>query len=88
MMGTISYRIGDLAVNAEFTTPEAPEVQNFLRRAVDAGVTHAVMEVSSHALELHRADELEFEVAGKQHFYTHNTQFKRLQRSNNIGNDG
>jgi UDP-N-acetylmuramoyl-L-alanyl-D-glutamate--2,6-diaminopimelate ligase len=63
MMGTISYRIGDLAVNAEFTTPEAPEVQNFLRRAVNAGVTHAVMEVSSHALELHRADDLEFEVA-------------------------
>ena len=63
MMGTIGYRIGDVQVDAEFTTPEAPETQNFLRRAVDAGVTHAVMEVSSHALELHRADELEFEVA-------------------------
>src|SRR5262249_13752011 len=63
MMGTIGYRIGDYQLGAEFTTPESPEIQDFLRRAVESGVTHAVMEVSSHALELHRADELEFEVA-------------------------
>jgi UDP-N-acetylmuramyl-tripeptide synthetase len=63
MMGTISYRIGDENVAAAFTTPESSEVQDFLRRAADSGVTHAVMEVSSHALELHRADDLAFEVA-------------------------
>ncbi len=63
MMGTISHRIGDESVDAEFTTPEASEIQDFLRRAVEAGVTHAVMEVSSIALEMHRADELEFEAA-------------------------
>jgi len=63
MMGTIAYRIGDQNVDAAFTTPESSEVQDFLRRALESGVTHAVMEVSSHALELHRADELAFEVA-------------------------
>ncbi|MGH9845541.1 MAG: UDP-N-acetylmuramoyl-L-alanyl-D-glutamate--2,6-diaminopimelate ligase [Blastocatellia bacterium] len=63
VMGTIAYRIGDLNVDAAFTTPEASELQDFLRRAVESGVTYAVMEVSSHALELHRADELAFEVA-------------------------
>lgn len=63
VMGTIGYRIGDETVDAEFTTPEASETQDFLRRAVDAGVTHAVMEVSSIALEMHRADELEFAAA-------------------------
>lgn len=63
LMGTISYRIGEEQVDAAFTTPEAPEIQDFLRRAVEAGVTHAVMEVSSIALALHRADELEFAVA-------------------------
>ena len=63
MMGTIQYRIGDLAIDADFTTPESVEIQDFLRRAAAAGVTHAVMEVSSIALEYHRADELEFQVA-------------------------
>jgi UDP-N-acetylmuramoyl-L-alanyl-D-glutamate--2,6-diaminopimelate ligase len=63
MMGTISYRIGEEAVDADFTTPEASELQDFLRRAVEAGVTHAVMEVSSIALDMRRADELEFAAA-------------------------
>ncbi|MBS1790894.1 MAG: UDP-N-acetylmuramoyl-L-alanyl-D-glutamate--2,6-diaminopimelate ligase [Acidobacteria bacterium] len=63
VMGTIGYRIGEENVDAEFTTPEAPEIQNFLRRAVEVGVTHATMEVSSIALEMHRADELQFAAA-------------------------
>lgn len=63
LMGTINQRIGTEEVVSEFTTPEASETQNFLRRAVAAGCTHAVMEVSSHALELHRADQLEFAAA-------------------------
>lgn len=63
LMGTINQRIGNAEVVSEFTTPEASETQNFLRRAVAAGCTHAVMEVSSHALELHRADQLEFAAA-------------------------
>lgn len=63
VMGTIGYRIGNENIDAEFTTPEASETQNFLRRAVDSGVTHAVMEVSSIALDMHRADELEFAAA-------------------------
>lgn len=62
-MGTISYRIGEVSRPADFTTPEASEIQNFLREAVAAGVTHAVMEVSSIALEMHRADCLKFAVA-------------------------
>src|SRR5262245_11825298 len=63
LMGTISYRIGNEQVDADFTTPEASELQDFLRRAVEAGVTHAVMEVSSIALDMRRADELEFAAA-------------------------
>jgi UDP-N-acetylmuramoyl-L-alanyl-D-glutamate--2,6-diaminopimelate ligase len=63
MMGTIGYRIGEHQIESELTTPEATELQDFLRRAVETGVTHAVMEVSSIALEMHRADELNFAVA-------------------------
>ena len=63
MMGTISYRIGDEEVTAEHTTPEASEIQDFLRRAVEAGARYAVMEVSSHAIDLRRVEGLEFAVA-------------------------
>lgn len=63
IMGTISYRIGEAELEAEMTTPESPEIQDFLRRAVEAGVTHAVMEVSSIALDQHRADGLDFAAA-------------------------
>ncbi|MBX3277496.1 MAG: UDP-N-acetylmuramoyl-L-alanyl-D-glutamate--2,6-diaminopimelate ligase [Acidobacteria bacterium] len=63
MMGTISYRIGDEILDAEHTTPEASEIQYFLRRAADTGARSAVMEVSSHALDLRRADAIEFAVA-------------------------
>src|SRR2546428_8625431 len=63
MMGTISYRIGDQEVAAEHTTPEASEIQDFLRRAVEAGARYAVMEVSSHAIDLRRVEGLEFAVA-------------------------
>lgn len=62
MMGTISHRIGDEEEVAEHTTPEASHIQDFLRRAVEAGAKYAVMEVSSIALDLHRVDCLEFAV--------------------------
>lgn len=63
LMGTISYRIGDESVDAAYTTPEASEIQDFLRRAVEADCTAAVMEVSSIALDLRRADGLRFAAA-------------------------
>jgi UDP-N-acetylmuramoyl-L-alanyl-D-glutamate--2,6-diaminopimelate ligase len=63
IMGTISYRIGDESFDAAYTTPEAPEIQSFLRRAVESGCRSAVMEVSSIALDLRRADELRFAAA-------------------------
>lgn len=63
MMGTISYRIGDETATASHTTPEAADIQRLLARAVDAGCRSAVMEVSSHAIEFHRADGLELAAA-------------------------
>jgi UDP-N-acetylmuramoyl-L-alanyl-D-glutamate--2,6-diaminopimelate ligase len=63
MFGTISYRIGDDEAAAHHTTPEASDIQRMLTRAVEVGCRSAVMEVSSHAIELRRADGLKFEVA-------------------------
>ena len=45
------------------TTPEADIIQARLADMVAAGDTHAVLEVSSHALELHRADRINTRVA-------------------------
>jgi UDP-N-acetylmuramoyl-L-alanyl-D-glutamate--2,6-diaminopimelate ligase len=63
LIGTVQYRIGTEVVPAGQTTPEAVELQSFLRRMVDAGVTAVAMEVSSHALALSRVDGVDFDVA-------------------------
>ncbi len=60
MMGTVTYRIGTRSIDATRTTPEAPELQAFMRRMVTEGCGACVMEVSSHALSLRRADGIQF----------------------------
>lgn len=62
LIGTTGTRIDGAAVPSHLTTPEAPELQRLLRRMADAGVTHVVMEVSSHALALGRVAGLDFDV--------------------------
>ncbi|CAN5747458.1 UDP-N-acetylmuramoyl-L-alanyl-D-glutamate--2,6-diaminopimelate ligase [soil metagenome] len=59
-IGTVGYRIGNRELDAARTTPEAPELQRMLRDMVAQGCGACVMEVSSHALVLRRADHLRF----------------------------
>jgi UDP-N-acetylmuramoyl-L-alanyl-D-glutamate--2,6-diaminopimelate ligase len=63
LMGTVTYRIGTNEFTATRTTPEAPELQGMMRQMVDAGCGACVMEVSSHALALRRADSIQFAAA-------------------------
>ncbi len=63
MLTTVEYRIGEKSEEAVRTTPEASDTNRFLREAVDAGCTSAVMETSSQAIDLHRCDWLRFTVA-------------------------
>jgi UDP-N-acetylmuramoyl-L-alanyl-D-glutamate--2,6-diaminopimelate ligase len=63
VVGTIQYRIGDELIPAGQTTPEAVELQGLLARMVESGVSGVAMEVSSHALALHRVDGIDFDVA-------------------------
>ncbi|ACQ80665.1 UDP-N-acetylmuramyl-tripeptide synthetase [Beutenbergia cavernae DSM 12333] len=70
LIGTVELRIGDAVVPARLTTPEAPDLHALLAHMVEAGVTDLVMEVSSHALELHRVDPVRFDLAA----FTHLTQ--------------
>lgn len=51
VIGTVNYRYGDTRRPAPVTTPESLDLMAMLREMADNGVTHAVMEVSSHALE-------------------------------------
>jgi UDP-N-acetylmuramoyl-L-alanyl-D-glutamate--2,6-diaminopimelate ligase len=60
VLGTVGYRIGLEMRDATHTTPEAPEVQSLLREMVDRGCGACAMEVSSHALALHRVDGMTF----------------------------
>jgi len=62
---TIEWRIGDTvtANSSRQTTLEAPDLHERLATMRDAGCTHAVLEVSSHGLELHRVDDVDFAAA-------------------------
>ncbi|HYT65061.1 MAG TPA: UDP-N-acetylmuramoyl-L-alanyl-D-glutamate--2,6-diaminopimelate ligase [Vicinamibacterales bacterium] len=62
-IGTIGYHTGAREVDASRTTPEAPELQQMLREMLSEGCAACVMEVSSHALALRRADSLRFAAA-------------------------
>ncbi len=63
LMGTIHYRVGERIIEAPRTTSEAPDVQAYLAEMLEAGASHAVMEVSSHALDLNRVLGCEFSAA-------------------------
>ena len=62
LIGTICNLVGDEVLQTERTTPESFELQGLLAQMRDAGCTYAVMEVSSHALVLHRVDGISFRV--------------------------
>ena len=62
LIGTIQNMIGDEILHTERTTPESFELQKLFAEMKAAGCTHVIMEVSSHALVLHRADQIAFRV--------------------------
>ena len=62
LIGTIQNMIGDTVLPTERTTPESFELQKLFREMSDAGCTHVVMEVSSHALVLDRVYGIPFAV--------------------------
>jgi UDP-N-acetylmuramoyl-L-alanyl-D-glutamate--2,6-diaminopimelate ligase len=63
LLGTVKQVVGGTEKEVERTTPEAIDLQATFRRMLDSGDRACAMEVSSHALSLHRADAIRFEVA-------------------------
>jgi UDP-N-acetylmuramoyl-L-alanyl-D-glutamate--2,6-diaminopimelate ligase len=64
IISTVNAVIGDEVVETglHVTTPEAPEVQRYLRRMAAAGLTHVVLESTSHGLAQHRVSGCEFDI--------------------------
>lgn len=64
VVGTLGSWIGAIPLPTARTTPEATDLQRILATMRDAGVQVGLMEVSSHALQLHRSDAIHFSVVG------------------------
>jgi UDP-N-acetylmuramoyl-L-alanyl-D-glutamate--2,6-diaminopimelate ligase len=63
LLGTVKSIIGGEEHEVVRTTPEAIDLQRTFREMADHGDVACAMEVSSHALELHRADAIHFDAA-------------------------
>ena len=63
LIGTMENLIGDQVLPTERTTPESFELQALFAQMRDAGCTHVVMEVSSHAISLERIGGITYDVA-------------------------
>lgn len=62
VIGTVEVRIGDVRVPSKRTTPESAELQELLADMAAAEVSAVSMEVSSHAIDLHRVGGVSFAV--------------------------
>src|SRR5215207_5259036 len=60
LLGTVTSVIAGREEPVERTTPEGIDLQGIFRRMVDGGDRACVMEVSSHALHMHRGDGIRF----------------------------
>jgi UDP-N-acetylmuramoyl-L-alanyl-D-glutamate--2,6-diaminopimelate ligase len=63
LVGTIEYRIGERVIASPHTTPESRDLLALFAEGLDEGVSEAVMEVSSHALDQGRVWQLAFDTA-------------------------
>jgi len=64
LIGTIGIEIGPEKLQANFTTPEACDLQSLLATMQERHISHVSMEVSSHALEAKRVAGVKFSMVG------------------------
>ncbi len=64
IISTVNAVLGDEVIDTglHVTTPEAPDVQRYLARMASAGLTHVVLESTSHGLAQHRVTGCEFDI--------------------------
>jgi len=98
VIGTVNYRYRGRVTVGSFTTPEPVALFSLMREMADSGVTHLVMEVSSHALSQGRLTGLAFDFAiftnlSRDHLDFHETMTayfaaKKLLFTEHLKNDG
>ena len=64
MISTVNAVVGDEVLDTGFhvTTPDALEIQRYLARMADKGLTHVILETTSHGWAQYRVDACEFDV--------------------------
>ncbi len=62
VIGTVNYRFKNKIFPAENTTPDSCTINSNIKKFTEDGAKIVAMEVSSHALDMHRADYIEFNV--------------------------
>ncbi|MBT3337879.1 MAG: UDP-N-acetylmuramoyl-L-alanyl-D-glutamate--2,6-diaminopimelate ligase [Anaerolineae bacterium] len=64
MISTVNAIIGDEILDTGFhvTTPDALDTQRYLAQMVDAGLTHVILETTSHGWAQYRIDACEFDI--------------------------
>lgn len=64
LISTVGAMIGDSQYNTGFhvTTPDSRLIQSYIKKSKNAGCTHLILEVTSHALDQHRAYGIPFEI--------------------------
>lgn len=65
MISTVNAVIGDMVLDTglHVTTPSAPDIQGFLRQMVEAGLTHCILETTSHGLAQGRVRGVDYDIA-------------------------
>ena len=63
VFGTVDYRLGEVRISSSHTTPESVDLLRMMAEFKSQGADALILEVSSHALEQHRADGIDFDVA-------------------------
>ncbi|HDK41462.1 MAG TPA: UDP-N-acetylmuramoyl-L-alanyl-D-glutamate--2,6-diaminopimelate ligase, partial [Nitrospirae bacterium] len=97
LLGTINYIIDKKVLTPSHTTPESLDLQRYLAEMADIGTRYAVLEVSSHALELQRVGRCSFKIAAFTNFSQDHLDFHKTMKEyfsaksmlfDHLGNDG
>ena len=78
-LGTLGFNTPSGIISTGFTTPESIELQQILKTISDGGIEYVPMEISSHAIELYRVNNVDVDIAiftnlGYDHLDFHKTQ--------------
>ncbi|MUK88660.1 UDP-N-acetylmuramyl-tripeptide synthetase [Ornithinibacillus sp. L9] len=89
LIGTVTIKNGDQSIPADLTTPESLDLQKYLNDMVKNDVSHVTMEVSSAALELHRVEEVDYNIVtlnnmSREHMEMHGTFEKYFEAKSSL----